>query len=284
MNELLDGVGSFFINDYGDLNLLGKIFKIAIVFIITKIVIKFISRFIKKTLDSKRMSNVQINDKRAQTLGRLADNTVKYILYFIVILIALEEFGIKTASIIATAGIGGIAIGFGAQSLVKDIITGFFILLEDQFSVGDYVKIGSDEGIVEELGLRITQVRDFNGQLHIIPNSSIQVVTNRNKGSMRAWVDIHVPFDEDMNKVNNVLEKVCTDIKSTNEDIVDGPSILGITSLGESHVRFTIIAHAKAGTQWSVERAIRKRVVEKFDEENIKIPYPRKVIVGGEQN
>lgn len=284
MNELLDGVRSFFTNEYGDLNLLGKILKIAIVFIIIKISIKFISRFIKKTLDSRRISNVQINDKRAQTLGRLADNTVKYVLYFIVILIALDEFGINTASIIATAGIGGIAIGFGAQSLVKDIITGFFILLEDQFSVGDYVKIGSDEGIVEELGLRITKIRDFNGQLHIIPNSSIQVVTNRNKGSMRVWVDIHVPFDEDMNKINNILEKVCTDIKSTNEDIVDGPSILGITSLGESHVRFTIIAHAKADTQWSVERAIRKRVVEKFDEENIKIPYPRKVIVGGEQN
>ena len=284
INYYLNYVKDLFIKENGDLSLLGKLIKICILFIIIKIIICFIQRFIKKTLEHQRKENIEVNDKRALTLGILLNNTVKYILYFIGILITLDEFGINTASIIATAGVGGIAIGFGAQSIVKDVITGFFILLEDQFSVGDYVQIGSNSGIVEELGLRVTKVKGFNGELHIIPNSSIQIVTNRNKGDMRAWVNVLVPFEEDIEKATKALEEACLYIQTNNESVVDGPSLLGITELEGSFIRFSIVAYCKADTQWSVERDIRKIVVDKFNEENISIPYPRKVIVGGNEN
>ena len=284
INYYLNYVKDLFIKENGDLSLLGKLIKICILFIIIKIIICFIQRFIKKTLEHQRKENIEVNDKRALTLGILLNNTVKYILYFIGILISLDEFGINTASIIATAGVGGIAIGFGAQSIVKDVITGFFILLEDQFSVGDYVQIGSNSGIVEELGLRVTKVKGFNGELHIIPNSSIQIVTNSNKGNMRAWVNVLVPFEEDIEKATKALEEACLYIQTNNETVVDGPSLLGITELEGSFIRFSIVAYCKADTQWSVERDIRKIVVDKFNEENISIPYPRKVIVGGNEN
>ncbi|MDD2447348.1 MAG: mechanosensitive ion channel family protein [Tissierellia bacterium] len=284
INYYLNYVKDLFIKENGDLSLLGKLIKICILFIIIKIIICFIQRFIKKTLEHQRKENIEVNDKRALTLGILLNNTVKYILYFIGILITLDEFGINTASIIATAGVGGIAIGFGAQSIVKDVITGFFILLEDQFSVGDYVQIGSNSGIVEELGLRVTKVKGFNGELHIIPNSSIQIVTNSNKGNMRAWVNVLVPFEEDIEKATKALEEACLYIQTNNESVVDGPSLLGITELEGSFIRFSIVAYCKADTQWSVERDIRKIVVDKFNEENISIPYPRKVIVGGNEN
>lgn len=284
INYYLNYVKDLFIKENGDLSLLGKLIKICILFIIIKIIICFIQRFIKKTLEHQRKENIEVNDKRALTLGILLNNTVKYILYFIGILITLDEFGINTASIIATAGVGGIAIGFGAQSIVKDVITGFFILLEDQFSVGDYVQIGSNSGIVEELGLRVTKVKGFNGELHIIPNSSIQIVTNSNKGNMRAWVNVLVPFEEDIEKATKALEEACLYIQKNNESVVDGPSLLGITELEGSFIRFSIVAYCKADTQWSVERDIRKIVVDKFNEENISIPYPRKVIVGGNEN
>ncbi len=123
-------------------------------------------------------------------------------------------FNISTTSLLATAGIGGLAIGFGAQSLVKDIITGFFILLEDQYSVGgDYIQTGSYDGVVEELGLRVTKLRAFSGELHIIPNSNIQIVTNKTRGAMRALVKVSIAYEEDIDKAIKVLQQTCDEIK-----------------------------------------------------------------------
>ncbi|WFA08339.1 mechanosensitive ion channel family protein [Tissierella sp. Yu-01] len=283
MEDVLGLFDSIFKSEYGDLNLLGKLLKIIVIFIIIKIIIKVSGKLIDKTLRNKRISHIYSSDRRANTLGQILLKIVKYILYFIGIIIALEEFEINTASILATAGIGGIAIGFGAQSLVKDIITGFFIIMEDQYSVGDLVRIDNFEGFVEELGLRVTKVRAFNGELHIIPNSTIQVVTNSNKGDMRALVKVSVSIDEDIDKVIKILEMACMDIKSSNENITDGPTVLGVTDLGEYNIGITIVAKAKPDTQWSVEREIRKKVKERFDQENIKLPYPKTAILGGNE-
>lgn len=283
MQDVLGLFNSIFMNEHGDLNLLGKLLKIIIVFIIIKIIIKVSGKLIDRTLKNKRISHIYSSDRRANTLGQILLKIVRYILYFIGIIIALEEFNINTASILATAGIGGIAIGFGAQSLVKDIITGFFIIMEDQYSVGDLVRIDSFEGVVEELGLRITKLRAFNGELHIIPNSTIQVITNSNRGAMRALVKVSIAYEENIDRVIMVLEQVCSDIRNKNENVVDGPTVLGVTELGEYDISLTIVAKAKADTQWAVEREIRKKIKEKFDEEKIEIPYPKRVIIGGNE-
>lgn len=278
----------YFIDDYlktsnGELNILGKSIKILIVLIAIRIIINLTNKLIDKTLRNRKGTNLFINNRRANTIGEVLKKVVKYLLYFIGIMMILDMFNINTTSILATAGIGGLAIGFGAQSLVKDIITGFFILLEDQYAVGDYVKIESFEGTVEELGLRATKLRDFSGDLHIIPNGRVQVVTNKTRGAMRALVNISISYDEDIDRVVKILEKVCADIKLSNESVLDGPTILGITDLGESSISITIVAKAKPMEQWAVEREIRKKVKEAFNRENIKIPYPRRVISGGRE-
>ncbi|WP_353097391.1 mechanosensitive ion channel family protein [Tissierella praeacuta] len=279
----------YFADDYlktnnGELNILGKLLKILIIIITIKIIISLTNRLIDRTLKNKKGINFFANNRRATTIGEVLKKIVKCILYFIGIVMILDMFNVNTTSILATAGIGGLAIGFGAQSLVKDIITGFFILFEDQYAVGDYIKIESLEGTVEELGLRVTKLRDFSGDLHIVPNGRVQVVTNKTRGAMRALVNIPVAYEENIDKVVNILDKVCIDIKYNNDDVLDGPTILGITDLGESNISITIVAKAKPMEQWAVEREIRQRVKEAFHRENIEIPYPKRIIFGGKDD
>ena len=283
MNYIMVIIEQYLKNSSGELNILGKLLKIIIVIISIKIIISISNKIIDKALKNRKGSNFFASDKRANTIKEIIKKTVKYILYFIGIVMILDMFNINTSSILATAGIGGLAIGFGAQSLVKDIITGFFILFEDQYAVGDYVKIESFEGVVEELGLRVTKLRDFSGELHIIPNGKIQVVTNKTRGAMRALVNISIAYEENIDQAIEVLNKVCDEIKLSNKNILDGPTTLGVTNLGDSEVSITIVAKTTPMEQWAVEREIRKKVKEAFDRENIEIPYQRMVILGGNQ-
>lgn len=278
MDRILNFIDKFFKNSKGELNILGKGIKTIIIFIVIKLLIKITHKIIDRAMHSKKKGIFYSDEKKLNTLSIVLKNIVKYIFYFIGLVMVLDMFNISTSSILATAGIGGLAIGFGAQSLVKDIITGFFILFEDQFSVGDYVKIGEYEGIVEELGVRVTKIRDFSGELHIIPNSNIGAVTNKTRGAMRALVKVSVAYEEDMDKVINILEQVCNEIRENNKNIVDGPTILGISNLGEYGIDFTIVAKTNPMDQWSVEREIRKKIKETFDRENIEIPYPKLII------
>lgn len=283
MGDIIEIMNTYLKNSNGELNVLGKFLKIIIIIIVISIIISLVNKLIDKTLKNKKGTNFFVNNRRANTIGEILKKIVKYVLYFIGIVMILDMFNVNTTSILATAGIGGLAVGFGAQSLVKDIITGFFILFEDQYAVGDYVKIESLEGTVEELGLRVTKLRDFSGDLHIIPNGRVQVVTNKTRGAMRALINVSIAYEENIDNAIKVLEKVCEDIKSNNDSILDGPTILGVTDLGESNISITIVAKAKPMEQWAVEREIRKKVKEAFDRENIEIPYPRRVIIGGKE-
>lgn len=267
----------------GDLNIFGKILSIIIIFLVVRILVSIIYRVIDRTIGAKGLHFR--NESRTNTIGSISKKIVKYLLFFIAIVVSLELIGIKTSSILATAGIGGLAISFGAQSLVKDIITGFFIIMEEQYNVGDHVKILDYEGYVEELGIRVTKIRGFSGDLYIIPNGSIQDLANMTRGSMRAWVDISIDYEENIDKAIAILDNVCEEMKTSNEDIVEGPNVLGVTELGQFYVRISIMARAVPGTQWSVERAIRKKAKERLEEENIKVPYPKQVyFTGGEYN
>ncbi len=280
MEVITEFVDRVFKNEKGDFNLLGKSVKIILIFLFIKILVLLINKLINKTLKNRKSAHL-LNTKRSNTVAEILKTLVKYILYFLGIVISLEMFNVNTTSILATAGIGGIAIGFGAQSLVKDIITGFFIFFEDQYSVGDLVQIGVFQGNVEELGLRVTKLRDFSGELHIIPNSNIQIVTNKTRGPMRALVKISIAYEENINHVVSILEKVCEEIKQANESILEGPSVLAVSNLGEYGVDITIVAKTNPGEQWAAEREIRKSVKEAFDRENIEIPYPKRIVYGG---
>lgn len=274
-------IEDLFKTEDGSLNLLGKAAAIMVIFTTIFIITRVVNHIVDKTMNNRRLTRLQINDRRMNTLSEILKKVVKYILVFIGIVVSLDLFNINTTSIIATAGIGGLAIGFGAQSLVKDIITGFFILLEDQYAVGDYVKIGGLEGIVEELGVRVTKLRDFTGELHIIPNSNVQIVTNRTRGAMRALVKISIAYEEDIERAIKVLEKVSEDLAKSNENIVEGPTVLGVTEFGGSDVVLTVVAKTKPMEQWAVERALRKSIKEAFNREDIEIPYSKIVVVDG---
>lgn len=283
MNRLTELINNYFKDDYGNLNIFGKLIVIVLIVFSIKIIISIVNRIIDRTLRDKKQTNYFVNNKRANTIGQILQKLVKYTLYFIGALMILEMFGVKTTSILATAGVGGLAIGFGAQSLVKDVITGFFIILEDQYAVGDYIQISNFEGIVEDLGMRVTRIRDFSGELHIIPNGEIQVVTNRTRGAMRALVTVGIAYEEDIDKAFKVIERVSKEIRDTNQSILDGPNVLGISAFEDSSLIIRITAKTEPMEQWDVEMELRKKIKEAFDRENIEIPYPKVTFYKGEK-
>ncbi len=172
----------------------------------------------------------------------------------------------------------GLAIGFGAQGLVSDVVTGFFILLEKQVEVGDYVTAAGYDGIVEEVGLRTTQIRGFDGTLHYVPNREIAGVSNHSRGNMRALVDIGISYDDNIDEAMVVLQSVCQEF-AADERFVEGPDVLGVQAFGSSEVVLRILGKTANMEQWGAERDIRKRIKEAFDQNNIEIPFPHQVYI-----
>lgn len=235
-----------------------------------------------------RFFNVQIQVKigvdvrKVNTLRALVHSILKYTVYFVAGLTVLGQF-VDTTSILATAGIGGLAIGFGAQSLVKDVISGFFILFEDQYAVGDFVTIGDTTGTVEEIGLRITKIRGFKGDLTIIPNGQVQKVVNYTRGNVLAVIDINVPYETDIDQAIKLIEDVAQKYAQENNNIVEQPQVLGVMDLGDSQITIRAVARTLPLKHWEVERELKKRIKEAFDEKGIGIPYPRRVIIQSEK-
>ena len=271
-------------------NLFYKLIKVAIIYIIAKMIKKLIIELIDRSLDKhtkKSSKYVEVSNERIITIGNILKTLVKWFIYFIAGMSALEVFDFETKSIttalLGSAGIVGLGLSLGAQSLIKDIINGAFILLEGQYSVGDHVEIEGKEGNVEELGLRVTKIRDFSGELHIIPNSKISIVTNKSSGPMRALVIASIAYEEDIEKSIRVLEDMCEEIKK--EDIpgvIDGPNVLGVTELAEYSIDIRIVAMCEAGEHWAFERLLRERIKNTLDENNIEIPYAKIVTLKGE--
>lgn len=242
-------------------------------------IVKGIGRRILDRTFNNILKRKEITEGRALTLHRLAENVFSYALIFVLLATIFTIFKIPIASLIAGAGIAGLAIGFGAQGLVSDVVTGFFLLLERQIDVGDYVTVGAFEGIVEAVGLRTTQIRGFNGTLHYIPNREILSLSNHSRGNMQALVDIRVSYQDDIDQAIDIMKKVCEQVASENSNIVEGPNVLGVQAFGTSEVVIRIIAKTVNMEQWNVERQLRKAIKEAFDEHGMEIPLPQQVLV-----
>ncbi|MBX9972216.1 mechanosensitive ion channel family protein [Cytobacillus firmus] len=221
----------------------------------------------------------RISPGRSKTLQSLAKNVFSYVLIFIFAVTILQIFGIKATAILAGAGVVGLAVGFGAQGLVSDVVTGFFILLERQIDVGDYVTTGSYSGIVEQIGLKTTQIRGFDGTLHYIPNREITSLSNHSRGNMRALVDIGISYDDNIDEAITVLQETCDKIAEENNAIVEGPNVIGVQTLGSSDVVLRIIAKTENMEQWAVERHLRKALKEALEANGIEIPFPHQVLI-----
>lgn len=261
------------------MQVLGTLFRILFIFIIARLVIKLGNVLISNFFKDRGETRFSMGTKKANTLKALSKNILYYVVYFIAVLSILPELGIRIESIIATAGIGGLALGFGAQSLVKDVISGFFILFEDQYGVGDFIKVDDITGTVEDIGLRITKIRGFKGDLNIIPNGQIEKVTNYTRGNALAIVDISVAYEVDVEKASHIMQRVADEYVRENDDIVEPPNVLGVVEFGDRGVSVRLIARTLPMKHWGVERDLRRLIKDAFDIESIEIADSRKILI-----
>lgn len=216
--------------------------------------------------------------QRRLTVLPLIASIAKYVIFGFVIVMSLTQVGIDPMPVLAGAGVAGVAVGFGAQSLITDLVSGLFILWENYFIVGDYIAIGEREGIVEAISLRVTRLRDDEGRVHIVPNGKIEGIVNYSKDYVAAEIGIGVSYEMDLDKVYEALEEVSAWVAENVPDALKAPEIEGVDEFGESAVVVKLSTTVKPGKHNSTARIIRKRIKEVFDRRGIEIAYPRRVI------
>ncbi|WP_345242546.1 mechanosensitive ion channel family protein [Pontibacillus salipaludis] len=259
--------------------MLGKgVLNIIVILLLSYFIIKFGKQVIQNIFKRRRKGPFKITQRRELTLVKLLENTLTYMVYFTAAIMVLDTISIDVRTLLAGAGIAGLAIGFGAQNLVKDIITGFFIIFEDQFSVGDYVQTSSSEGFVEEIGLRTTKIKHWTGKLHIIPNGSINEVTNFSVHNSIAVVDVSIAYEGDIIRAEAVIEDLLQELPRRYQELRGTPELLGVQSLGSSDVVLRIIAETDPMEHWPIARMLRKELKNRLDEQGIEIPFPRLVM------
>lgn len=253
--------------------------KIIFLLIAAKVVIRLGSAAFHRLFSNRA---VRMDERRVKTLTILSSSILKYVVYFFVIMTTLEQLDFEIKTLLAGAGVVGLAVGFGAQSLVKDIITGFFIIFEDQFAVGDVIQTKTYTGTVEAIGLRITRVRAWTGEVHIIPNGQITEITNFSKANSLAVIDVGVSYEENLDWVFQTLKDLLKKAEQEIPEIVREPQVLGIQEFGVNEVKIRVIADCKPTENFAVARELRRRIKQSFDEKGIEIPYPRQVILSGQ--
>ncbi|MDJ0496372.1 MAG: mechanosensitive ion channel family protein [Acidimicrobiia bacterium] len=219
--------------------------------------------------------------QRARTLGSVMRSAASAVIFTFAVLMSLAEFNVSLGPLIAGAGIAGVALGFGAQSIVKDFLSGFFMLIEDQYAVGDIIDVGEAAGVVEAIGLRTTQIRDINGTLWYVPNGEIHRVANKSQQWARAVLDIEVAYATDIEKASRVIKEAADEVwheHAPNATIIEEPEIWGVEMFGESSIAIRLVCKVEPGEQWATSRVVRGRIKEAFDREGIEIPFPQRVI------
>lgn len=226
----------------------------------------------RKMSDSDLVSREQ--EMRAKTLAGIIRGVFIAVIVVVVSMMTLKELGYDVGPLLAGAGIAGLAVGFGAQTLVKDLIGGFFVVLEGQFYVGDVIQVGTIKGMVEAIKLRTTLVRDGEGILHIIPNGEMRVVSNLTRGWSRVNLDVSVDYREDMDKVIGILSDVAASVAAdspVSQFITEGPSVLGVENIAGKTVTIRIIAQTEPFKDPEVARELRKRIATALSAETVEI-------------
>jgi small conductance mechanosensitive channel len=212
--------------------------------------------------------------KQARTLSQIVRVIASTMLFIVTAMFLLEEIGVNIAPLLAAAGIGGLALGFGAQNLVRDVITGFFLLLEDQIRIGDVVRVGDKSGLVERLSLRVLTLRDFDGSVHMIPNGTITTVTNLTKDFSYAVLNIGISYGTDVDEALAILTEVGTDLRQDPQfspDLLDALEIMGIDDFADTHVKLTLRLKTVPSKQWRISRELRRRIKTAFDHHGIRM-------------
>lgn len=236
---------------------------------------------IRELADDGDQATMSQREKRATTLTGILKQATRLMIGGVATMMVLREFNIDIGPIIAGAGVLGLAVGFGAQSLVKDVIAGFFILLEAQFDVGDVVRGAGVQGVVEKMNLRFTQLRDLQGEVHFIPNGEFRVVSNLTRGWSRAVIDVGVDYATDVDRAVTALREIGTDLQTDPVFgllLIDPIEVLGVENLAESAINIRVFLKAAPGRQHEVAREFRRRVKLGFDRLGIQIPFPQRTL------
>jgi len=245
----------------------------------------FITKRVEKAFEDDDPAHMSEREKQAATLGKVLRSIVRLAVWGIASLMVLRELGIEIGPILAGVGIAGIAVGFGAQSLVKDFLAGMFVLIENQYNVGDVVRVAGQAGLVEKITLRATTLRDLEGNVHIVPNGAIDVVTNMTKDYSRFVLDVGVAYKEDVDEVMALLKEIGDEMAADAKysTVITAPlEVLGVQDLGDSAVVIRVRFTTMPLEQWTVGREFRRRVKNAFDAKGIEIPFPHRTVYFGD--
>jgi small conductance mechanosensitive channel len=243
-------------------------------------VVRLAARRIERAVDDGDDSVTTLRERRGKTISQLLRSVGRVVVFAVALLLTFNVF-IDIGPILAGAGILGLAVSFGAQSLVKDVISGFFILFENQFAIGDVVEAAGKSGVVEKMTLRVVVLRDLKGVMHVIPNSEIKVVSNMTRGWSRAVVDVGVAYGEDVDRALAIVRDEAAQFSAEKDwqSQLDGPvEVPGVEALGDSAVVIRSLIKTQPGSQWNAAREYRRRIKLRFDREHIEIPYPQRKV------
>ena len=244
---------------------------IALIVFLGMIAMRIGRRVISSIID--RTTRGKQNPGQVNTVRSLVTSVFNYIIYFIIFTAVMSLLGVDVSSLLAVAGVGGVAISFGAQALVKDVISGLFLWIEGSIVVGDLVKINNLEGQVESIAIRTTVLRNFNGNLFTIPNGDIRTITNMSRDFRRASVSIRCPYEENQERMVRIITEEMEKAGREIEGLDETPTVLSIASFDTDAVIVQISAKCPLGEQWRIERDIRTRIKNRFDKEGIVMPH-----------
>lgn len=277
VGKFLSKVEKILFNEDTWISIGSDVLQIVLIFLFATIAVRIGKAVIRRFFKMQFRSRLRPSERREKTLMKLLENTLAYVVYFSAILAILSKFG-DVRGLLAGAGVLGLAIGFGAQSLVKDVISGFFIIFEDQFSVGDYVQIGQALGTVEEIGLRTTKVSAYGGEIYIIPNGNIAEVVNYSINNSLAVIDIRIGYEINIERAEELIEQFLTSLSTGYDELIGRPTLIGVEDLAASEVVFRVTAETQPAMQWAFARKFRKDLKVFLDTHGIEVPYPKMVM------
>ncbi|MBN2605309.1 MAG: mechanosensitive ion channel family protein [Bacilli bacterium] len=278
----MDSIKTFMYNEFIDIGFIATISNLlsSLIMVVIYIIIGVFATFVVKQILHK-LFKVKQRGPRAVTIGRLLSSLSKYMIWFIMGIVILGELSVDITPFIASAGVVGLAVGFGAQEIVRDFITGFFIIFEEEFNVDDIIQVDGFKGRVLELGLRTTKIQNWLGEVKIINNGNIKSVVNYSKRNSTAVVDFGVAYNTDLMKLQLLMDEFIATLQPKYSNISELPKFLGVTELASSSINMRLIAVTNSMQHYQVERDIRKDLVIFFTEHDITIPFPQVVVHNG---
>jgi moderate conductance mechanosensitive channel len=265
--EFLEAIAAF-LREHGP-GIAARVLVSALIVAVTFVVAGLASRLVRRA----------ISRTQAASLGGVVGGAARAGLLVAGLVMALDHVGLDVAALLAGAGVIGLAVGFGAQALVKDVISGFFLILDGVLRVDDLVQIGDKMGVVEAVGLRMTQIRAFDGELAYIRNGDIGTVGNRSRAWARAIVEVGLAYEQDIAKGLSVLQKIGDELAAERPDsVLEKPEAQGVLGLNASDVGVRLVIKVAADEKYPLERELRRRIKEAFDASDVEIPFPRQVV------